>query len=137
MLVLFAAFKKEAAGLLKIIESKKIIKINSTVIYDGTIKNKRIVICITGIGKSNSLFAISQIIKMNLENPVFIIQGVSGALVDNLSIGDLVIYESIKNLEKFRSAKKLQGDAGDSFYYSKHDIANDNEAKSPVALQGN
>jgi adenosylhomocysteine nucleosidase len=109
MLVIFAAFRKEAAGLFKIIKLRKRIRIRSTDIYDGTIKNKRIIICITGMGKSNALFAVSRIIKMNLDNPVFIIQGISGAVVDNLNIGDLVFYESIKNLEKFKTEKKTNG----------------------------
>ncbi|MCX6347513.1 MAG: hypothetical protein NTZ89_06245 [Actinobacteria bacterium] len=60
MLVFFAAFKKEAVDLLKTIKLKKIIKIKSTVIYDGTIKNKRIIICIMGMGKYNSLFAVAE-----------------------------------------------------------------------------
>ncbi len=105
MLVIFAAFKKEALNLIKLLKSKKTVKNKNTIIYDGSIKNKRVIICITGMGKSNSLFAAGQIIKMKLDNPVFMIQGISGALLDNFKIGDLVFYESIKNLEQFRAQR--------------------------------
>src|SRR5450830_1425114 len=131
MLVFFAAFKKEAVDLLKTIKLKKIIKIKSTVIYDGNIKNRRIIICIMGMGKYNSIFAVSQIIKMNLENPVFIIQGISGALVDNLNIGDLVVYESIKNLEKFQISKKVRGKKDCSSDTQKDNLANGDGVKHP------
>jgi nucleoside phosphorylase len=137
MLVFFAAFKKEAVDLLKTIKLKKIIKIKSTVIYDGTIKNKRIIICIMGMGKYNSLFAVSQIIKMNLENPVFIIQGISGALVDNLNIGDLVVYESIKNLEKFQISKKVRGNKDCSPNAQKDNLVKGGGVKHPAILQSN
>jgi nucleoside phosphorylase len=137
MLVIFAAFKKEAADLLKIIKLKKIIKTKSTVIYDGTIKNKRIIICITGMGKSNSLFAVSQIIKMNLENPVFLIQGISGALADNLNIGDLVVYGSIKNLEKFKIEENEQENKGGSPDAQKHNFGDDSRVKHQAIMQCN
>ena len=101
MLVIFAAFKKEAIDLIKLLKFKKTLKNKRTVIYDGLVENKRIVICITGMGKSNSLFAVKQVIEMNLEDPVFIIQGVSGTVIENINIGDLIFYESIKNLEQF------------------------------------
>jgi nucleoside phosphorylase len=137
MLVIFAAFKKEAADLLKAVKLKKIIKTKSTVIYDGTIKNKRIIICITGMGKSNSLFAVSQIIKMNLENPVFLILGISGALTDNLDIGDLVVYGSIKNLEKFKIEENEQENKDGSPDAQKHNLDDDGRAKHQAIMQCN
>jgi len=109
MLVIFAAFKKEAIDLIKLLKFKKTLKNKSAVIYDGLIENKRMIICITGMGKSNSLFAVKQVIAMNLENPVFIIQGVSGAVIENINIGDLIFYESIKNLEQFQAKTQLNG----------------------------
>ena len=129
MLVIFAAFKKEAIDLLKLLKLKKIKKNKSAAIYDGTIKNKRIIICITGMGKSNSTFAARQIIKMNLDNPVFIIQGISGAVSDNLNIGDLIVYESIKSLEEFQNIKKVQENKAYSPYDQILNMPNDNEIK--------
>ncbi|MHB1253281.1 MAG: phosphorylase family protein [Candidatus Humimicrobiaceae bacterium] len=137
MLVIFAAFKKETIDLLKLLKLKKIIKRKSTVIYDGTLKNKRIIICITGMGKSNSLFAARQIIKMNLDNPVFIIQGISGALVGNLNIGDLIFYESIKNLEKFQIAKKVQENKEYSPDVQNQNMINGNEVKYTSVMKNN
>ncbi|MHB1346884.1 MAG: 5'-methylthioadenosine/S-adenosylhomocysteine nucleosidase family protein, partial [Candidatus Humimicrobiaceae bacterium] len=104
MLVFFAAFKKEAIDLIRMLESRKTVKFKKTVIYDGTIRNKRAVICIMGMGKSNSLYALRKILKMKLENPVFVIQGISGAVADHLKIGDVVIYETVKNIEKFETS---------------------------------
>ncbi|MCX6384180.1 MAG: hypothetical protein NTV16_06830 [Actinobacteria bacterium] len=105
MLVVFAAFKKEAAGLLKLINCQKIKKIGETIIYDGEINSKRIIVCITGMGKSNSLNGVKKIIEMDLANPLFLIQGISGALIENMKIGDLIIYESIQNLEQIQISK--------------------------------
>jgi nucleoside phosphorylase len=105
MLVVFAAFKKEAAGLLKLINCQKIKKMGETIIYDGEINSKRIIVCITGMGKSNSLNGVKKIIEMDLANPLFLIQGVSGALIENMKIGDLIIYESIQNLEQIQISK--------------------------------
>ena len=105
MLVVFAAFKKEAAGLLKLINCQKIKKIGETIIYDGEINSKRIIVCITGMGKSNSLNGVKKIIEMDLANPWFLIQGISGALIENMKIGDLIIYESIQNLEQIQISK--------------------------------
>lgn len=105
MLVVFAAFKKEAAGLLKLINCQKIKKIGETIIYDGEISSKRIIVCITGMGKSNSLNGVKKIIEMDLANPLFLIQGTSGALIENMKIGDLIIYESIQNLEQIQISK--------------------------------
>ena len=105
MLVVFAAFKKEAAGLLKLINCQKIKKIGETIIYDGEINSKRIIVCITGRGKSNSLNGVKKIIEMDLANPLFLIQGTSGALIENMKIGDLIIYESIQNLEQIQISK--------------------------------
>lgn len=105
MLVVFAAFKKEAAGLLKLINCQKIKKIGETIIYDGEINSKRIIVCITGMGKSNSLNGVKKIIEMDLANPLFLIQGTSGALIENMKIGDLIIYESIQNLEQIQISK--------------------------------
>ena len=136
MLVIFAAFKKEAADLLKTIKLKKIIKIKNTVIYDGAINNKRIIICIMGMGKSNSLSAVAHMLEINLENPVFIIQGISGALVDNLNIGDLVVYESIKNLEKFQIAKEVPGNKNYSHDDQKINLANDTVLKHSAVIHG-
>jgi nucleoside phosphorylase len=137
MIVIFAAFKKEAIDLLKLLKLKKIIKNRSAVIYDGTVKNKRIIICITGMGKLNSLFAARQIIEMNLDNPVFIIQGISGALVDNLNIGDLIFYESIKNLEKFQITKKIQDSKDYSPYSQNQNILNGNKVKHTAEMKNN
>jgi len=106
MLVIFSAFKKEAIDLIKLLEFKKTLKAKRAVIYDGIIKNKRVIICITGMGKSNSLFAAKQVIEMNLSNPVFIIQGVSGAVAQNIDICDLIFYESIKNLEQYQPERQ-------------------------------
>jgi nucleoside phosphorylase len=106
MLVIFSAFKKEAIGLLGLLKIKKIVKNKNTVIYDGTINNKRMIICITGMGKSNASVAASQVIEMKLENPVFLIQGISGSLIDSLKVGDLIMYESIRNLDQFKIEKK-------------------------------
>lgn len=105
MLVVFAAFKKEAAGLLKLINCQKIKKMGETIIYDGEINSKRIIVCITGMGKSNSLNGVKKIIEMDLANPLFLIQGISGALIENMKIGDLIIYESIQNLEQIQISK--------------------------------
>lgn len=105
MLVVFAAFKKEAAGLLKLINCQKIKKMGETIIYDGEINSKRIIVCITGMGKSNSLNGVKKIIEMDLANPLFLIQGTSGALIENMKIGDLIIYESIQNLEQIQISK--------------------------------
>lgn len=105
MLVVFAAFKKEAAGLLKLINCQKIKKMGKTIIYDGEINSKRIIVCITGMGKSNSLNGVKKIIEMDLANPLFLIQGISGALIENMKIGDLIIYESIQNLEQIQISK--------------------------------
>ncbi len=107
MLVIFAAFKKEAFALLKTIKVKEVIKNKSTLIFDGLIQNKRIIICITGMGSSNSIADVSLVTELNLKNPVFIIQGISGALADWLKTGDLVFYNSIKNLEWFNSGGKI------------------------------
>jgi nucleoside phosphorylase len=112
MLIIFAAFKKEAENLLKLINCQKIIKDSNTIIYIGKIRNKKIIVCITGMGKSNSLNGASKIIQMinqmKLDNPVFLIQGISGALVENLKIGDLVVYESIQNLEQFQISRQIK-----------------------------
>lgn len=105
MLVVFATFKKEAAGLLKLINCQKIKKMGETIIYDGEINSKRIIVCITGMGKSNSLNGVKKIIEMDLANPLFLIQGTSGALIENMKIGDLIIYESIQNLEQIQISK--------------------------------
>lgn len=105
MLVVFAAFKKEAAGLLKLINCQKIKKMGETIIYDGEINSKRIIVCITGMGKMNSLNGVKKIIEMDLANPLFLIQGISGALIENMKIGDLIIYESIQNLEQIQISK--------------------------------
>lgn len=105
MLVVFAAFKKEAAGLLKLINCQKIKKMGETIIYDGEINSKRIIVCVTGMGKLNSLNGVKKIIEMDLANPLFLIQGVSGALIENMKIGDLIIYESIQNLEQIQISK--------------------------------
>jgi len=116
MLVIFAAFKKEALALLKVIKVKKIIKSKSALIYDGLIQNKRIIICITGMGRLKAIHAAHQVIKLNIKNPVFVIQGISGGLADWLKTGDLVFYNSIKNLEWFNAGKKvIPYNAGNDF----------------------
>ena len=99
MIIIFAAFKKEAESLLKLINCQKIIKDGNTIIYFGKIYNKKIIICITGIGKLNAVKGANKIIQMitemKLDNPIFLIQGISSALVENLKIGDLIIFFNI------------------------------------------
>jgi len=99
MLVIFAAFKNEVNGLLKSMSRKKNVKNFKSRIYTGEIFNHEIIVVITGMGKLNAAIGVNDIILMNLTDPVFLIQGISGALVENLKIGDLVIYETIKNIE--------------------------------------
>lgn len=100
MLVVFAAFKNEISGLLKLMNRKVSIRDKKCEIITGEIFNKEIIICITGIGKTNASMAAEKILAMNLSNPVFLIQGISGALTEKFKIGDVVIYKSIQNLEK-------------------------------------
>ncbi|MCL5069365.1 MAG: hypothetical protein M1308_00455 [Actinobacteria bacterium] len=108
MLVVFAAFKNEADGLLKLMNCKKIIKNFNSVVYTGEIFNRGIVVAITGIGRLNAAICVNNIIMLNLSNPVFLIQGISGALIENLRIGDLAIYETVKNLEKIPGGKHIK-----------------------------
>ena len=190
-LIIFAAFKNEVKDLLNLIRLKNFIKDDETIIYDGEINGKDIIICITGIGKLNAIKSVNKILELiniknknllqinnktqtqiqaqtqdqfkyqdhscnqsqnhnqnqifynnqnqkqnknqnynqnedqsqsqiknlaqiqsqskiqnlaqiqndNKDNVVFLIQGISGALVENLKIGNLVFYDSILNLE--------------------------------------
>jgi len=88
------------------------------------------------MGKSNSLFAAGQIIKMKLDNPVFIVQGISGALLDNFKIGDLVFYESIKNLEQFRAQKNAGENSSCNTDVQKQNRINENDAGYGERMHG-
>jgi len=113
MLIIFGALKIEIAAVLNLMSIDNISKIDGIIIYKGKINNEATLAVTTGMGKANTKKAVELIIEkyitgkkspadiesVNKTDIKFIITGFCGATDKNLDVGDLVIYESIKNLE--------------------------------------
>lgn len=113
MLIIFGALKIEIAAVLNLMSIDNISKTDGTTIYKGKINNEATLAVTTGMGKANAKKAVELIIEkyitgkkspadiesVNKTDIKFIITGFCGATDKNLDVGDLVIYESIKNLE--------------------------------------
>ncbi|MCL4415409.1 MAG: hypothetical protein M1365_01715 [Actinobacteria bacterium] len=89
-------------------KNRKKLSSGEILIYEGLINNKEILLVITGIGKKNAKTA-AQFIKDNFLNKdstqnghnfieKIIIAGVSGAMHESFSIGDIIICKNIYSL---------------------------------------
>jgi len=100
MLVIFSAFKGEAGLIIKLLNPVKKTYIGQAVLFDGFFKGKRILVCITGMGKKAAEEAARKVISLNktgdiAAESIFLVAGICGASGRDLNISDIVFYESV------------------------------------------
>lgn len=86
------AMQIEANLLIKKLEKRKLKRISNIKFYYGLISNKRVVVCVSGMGKVSATIA-AQTMIMSFNPSVIVNTGVGGALVEGLKIGDIVVSE--------------------------------------------
>jgi nucleoside phosphorylase len=106
LILIISAFKLEILGILKKMKNKKIIRGRIPLLYEGFINGKKIILAVCGMGKENAILS-SKLISSELlieDNNKYIsgkdiekiiIAGVAAALKKNLSIGDVVLCNSV------------------------------------------
>jgi len=121
LVLIISALKVEVSAILKRMKKIKILNRRMPLVYEGHIKNKKIILIISGIGKNNASFASAFISSNFLENnseknnkglilKKIIICGVSGALKEGLSIGDVMVCDRIllRDSKSFRIASTIR-----------------------------
>jgi nucleoside phosphorylase len=110
MIIIICALALETSGILKKIKGRKIRSRHYPKLYTGSYLDKKILVVVSGTGKSNAIFAAQYLLsnfKKNGQNLFFndkkiekiIIAGVSGALIEDLNAGDIAICTKIVNIE--------------------------------------
>jgi 5'-methylthioadenosine/S-adenosylhomocysteine nucleosidase len=93
MIGLIAAEKEEVGNLLKEINAR-IIEFNNFCFYIGSINDKQIIICFSGVGKANAAAATMNMI-INFQPTIIINIGMCGSHKPNISVDDLLIVDSL------------------------------------------
>lgn len=94
MIGLIAAEKDETANLVKTIKAK-IIEFNGIRYYIGNIKEKQIVVCFCGIGKTNAAMAAMNMVVNFGVNQIFNI-GLAGACKPSINPGSTIIASGLE-----------------------------------------
>ena len=108
IILIQCAMKIECSKILEALKKKKEIDIQGYKYYEGTFQGRKIVISLSKVGLIHSASSLSLAIEKY--NPSLIINiGIAGATDKNLHIGDIVIGESIININSYRTPYKKMG----------------------------
>ena len=123
MILIVSAIKLEILATLKRMKKLKVVNKKMPLVYEGYINNKQIILVISGMGKGNasaaskfisSKFLVSSPGEKNKKQVLekIIICGVSGALKESLSTGDVMICDKIllRDLKSFRISGTIRLD---------------------------
>lgn len=90
MIGIIAAMKVEAEFLIEDLENVKIHEISGISFYQGFLKDKEVVIAVSGVGKVNAAIC-TQTMILRFSPSLIVNTGVGGGLNANMKIGDIVI----------------------------------------------
>lgn len=113
MLIVFGALKIEVAAVLDMMEAAAVTKSGGILFHEGMINKKKVIVAITGMGRLNALKAAGLAAGKYLEQECLpyslkqggkeginiLLAGFCGATSKRLKPGDIVFYDSIKNIE--------------------------------------
>ena len=90
MILVLCAMKEEAADISVNIKNKELISYFKLPFYEGTYKNKRVVVGLTGVGKVMSAMVLQKLIDVYKPEAV-IFAGIAGGVNPELKIGDVIV----------------------------------------------
>ena len=99
------AMEVEVKYLIDLLEEKSKHSISNFIFYTGTLKGTSVVISQTKIGTINATIA-TMIAFQNFNVKAVINQGLAGAHLENINVGDLVIGEKCVNINCIRTPQK-------------------------------
>jgi len=112
---LIGAMREEIQLLEHDIENLKVHEYGVRKFYEGTIGGKEVVMCLSGWGKVAAASAATSLVNLfNVDQLVFI--GLAGSLQPNLSIGDIVVADSLLQHDVDLSRLEIFGNIRPPFY---------------------
>lgn len=118
------AFDMEIEYIINLLQDKKVMKINGYQFFIGNIDNINVIVSKTLVGTINA--TIATCIGITNFNPNIVInQGIAGAHIEDLHIGDIVIGEKCCNINAYKMPIKDKGNGSNPFEWELNKRAKD------------